>query len=222
MSTQEHNQIISTVKEIIQEFENSGIIYEGNADLVMSSETTYPWFTITEYGKEVFLSDDWLPYDPEGYIKTLKIAIPSLDDITLIYIGEAVAAYNRRHLLSATITLGVASENLMLNLVETYSSWIKDPPRKTSFQKNTEGKVVSVQYREFRKEFKTDQKQFSKDIQRNWETYLDGIANFIRFNRNDAGHPTGAEFKTKVVYANLQIFSDYAKFILQLIDLLNP
>jgi hypothetical protein len=39
-------------------------------------------------------------------------------------------------------------------------------------------------------------------------------------NRNDAGHPTGKEMSTKVVYANLQIFADYARYVFDIIKAL--
>ena len=109
----ERQKLDSTVREIVQELINSNFLYPGTSG---DQNSAYPWLTITEYGKEAFLKEDWLPYDPEGYVKALKARISAIDDITLTYIGEAVAAYNRRHLLSATITLGVASENLMLLL----------------------------------------------------------------------------------------------------------
>lgn len=208
-------QIHSIAREIIQELEQSGFIYDGTCSLG-SGMGSYPYYTITEYGKEALLKDDWLPYDPDGYMKALKEKVPDIDEITLTYIGEAVSAYNRRHLLSATLTLGVASENLMLSLIEAYAIWISDAKRKESFQKRIEGKFISRQYKEFKQEFSTDVKSFSKDTQANWETYLDGIFNFIRLNRNDAGHPTGKQFDTKIVYANLQVFSEYSQFIFRL------
>ena len=158
-----------------------------------------------------------LPYDPEGYLKALKAKVPEIDDVTFAYIGESIAAFNRRHLLSATITLGVASENLMLILIEAYTNWLKDP-RKTKFQKHIEDRWIATQYREFKKEFVTDVKSLPKESQGDWEIYLDGIFNFVRLNRNDAGHPTGKELSAKVVYANLQIFADYARYIFDLVS----
>ena len=212
----EHRKIEEIAREIVQELENDGFIYEGQAG-GLGDMSSYPWFTITAYGKEALLSEDWLPYDPEGYIKALKIKVASIDDVTLTYIGEAVAAYNRRHLLSATLTIGVASENLMLLLIESYTAWIKDAARKSSFIKKIDGRFISTQYREFKKEFVIDLKTLPKDFQADWETYLDNIFNFIRLNRNDAGHPTGKKFDAKIVYANLQVFAEYAQFIFKLI-----
>lgn len=206
-------KIHSVAREIVQELINIGYIYPGTAGDFNSG---YPWLTVTELGKHAFKEENWLPYDPEGYVKTLKTKVPSIDDVTLTYIGEAVAAYHRRHLLSATITLGVASENLMLSLIEAYTDSITDAARKARLEKNTKEKFISTQYKEFKKEFVNDVRSLPKELQDNWETYLDGIFNFIRLNRNDAGHPTGKKLDAKVVYANLQIFSEYADYVTKL------
>lgn len=138
----QNERILSAAREIIQELENNGFIYEGLAG-GMGDMSCYPWYTITEYGKEAILKDDRLPYDPDGYLKALKAKVPDIDDITLTYIGEAVAAYSRHHLLSATLTIGVASENLMLLLIEAYANWISVAKRKESFQKRIEDKFIA-------------------------------------------------------------------------------
>ena len=207
------DEYFSVVREVVQELINAGFLYPGTPGDFNSG---YPWLSITAYGTEAFMSEDWLPYDPEGYLKALKAKVPEIDDVTFAYIGESIAAFNRRHLLSATITLGVASENLMLILIEAYTNWLKEP-RKTKFQKRIEDRWIATQYREFKQEFLTDVKSLPKELQGDWEIYLDGIFNFVRLNRNDAGHPTGKELSAKVVYANLQIFADYARYISDLV-----
>jgi hypothetical protein len=213
-----HNDVWSTAREIVQELIGSGFLYPGN---VGDFNSCYPYLTITEYGKVAFLKEGWMPYDPEGYVLALKDKISTIDDITLSYIGEAVAAYNRRHLLSATLTTGVASENLMLLLIEAYNNWLPDGLRKTSFHKKIDGRFISTQYKEFKKEFVNDLKTIPNEFCADWETYLDGVFNFIRLNRNDAGHPTGKQFDAKIVYANLQVFAEYAQFIFKLIGYFN-
>lgn len=213
--TWERTKVCSIAREIVQDLILAGYIYPGIAD---DASRSYPWLTITEFGKEAFLKEDWLPYDSEGYVKAIKEKIPQIDDITLMYIGECVSAYNRRQLLSATITLGVASENLMLMLIEAYINWIPDAPRKLAFQKKVDGRFISTQYKEFKKEFVNDIKSLPKEFQSDWESYIDTVFNFIRINRNDAGHPTGKVSDAKIVYANLQIFAEYASFIYKLIQ----
>ncbi|MDO8632973.1 MAG: hypothetical protein Q7K38_00265 [Candidatus Wildermuthbacteria bacterium] len=210
----QHEKIHSVAREIVQELITAGYLYPGTSG---DQNSGYPWLTITQYGREAFLKEDWLPYDPEGYLNELKTKISDIDDITLAYIGEAITAYNRRHLLSATLTIGVASENLMLLLIEAYADWLTGA-RKVSFKKKITDRFISTQYKEFKKEFVNDVKSLPKELQADWETYLDGVFNFIRLNRNDAGHPTGRQFDTKIVYANLQVFSEYAKFVVTLIN----
>lgn len=212
----EHQKICAIAREIIQELENSGFIYEGQAG-GLGDMSNYPWLTITEYGKEAFLKEDWLPYDPEGYLKSLKERVPNIDDVTFTYIGESIATFNKRHLLSATVTLGVASENLMLLLIEAYLNWIKNPKRKASLSKKIVNKGIYTQYKWFKQEFIADVKSLPKELQSDWESYLDGVFNFIRLNRNSAGHPTGKSMNVKAIYANLQIFADYSNYIFSLI-----
>lgn len=204
-------------REIVHELMNIGALYPGGYGKVQGSDF-YPWLTITEYGKELFSKEDWLPYDPEGYIRALKVKVPEIDAVTLAYAGESISAYNRRNLLSATLTLGVASENLMLSVIEAYVKWLKDPKRQAALQKKIADKWISTQYKEFKQEFSTDVKSLPKNLQGDWETYLDGVFNFVRINRNNAGHPTGKQMSAKVVYANLQIFDGYARYIFDLIN----
>ncbi|MFI5260461.1 MAG: hypothetical protein ACHQU0_01530 [Candidatus Paceibacteria bacterium] len=210
----QQEEISSMVNEIVHDFAQSGLIYFG---LPGDGNSYFPWITITEHGKAAFVSEDWLPYDPDGYIKALKAKVPELDDVTLAYVAEAVSAFNRQHLLAATITLGVASENLMVTLIEAYQNWIPDARRKSTFQKKTTDRWIASQYGEFKKMFPTDVKSLPKKLQGDWETYLDGVFNFIRINRNSAGHPTGKQLSTKVVYANLQMFAEYARYVYDLI-----
>jgi hypothetical protein len=209
--------VLSVAREIVHELMNIGAVYPGGYGQVHGSDF-YPWVTITEYGKELFAHEDWLPYDPEGYIRALKVRVPEIDDVTLAYAGESIAAFNRRNLLSATLTLGVASENLMLLLIEAYVNFLKtDPKRQAALQKRIADRWIYTQYKEFKQDFSKDVKLLPKELQGDWETYLDGVFNFIRVNRNAAGHPTGKQQSAKVVYANLQIFADYARYISDLI-----
>jgi len=213
----QQNDFYSVVREIIQELINANFIYPG---VPGDFNSGYPWLSITEYGKKVFVSENWLPYDPEGYLEALKQKVSEIDDVTFSYIGESVSAFNRRHLLAATITLGVASENLMLLLIEAYTKYLKNP-RKDSFQKKVADRWIFTQYKEFKQEFLLDVKTIPKELQGDWETYLDGVFNFIRLNRNSAGHPTGKELSVKVIYANLQIFAEYACYVSNLMKFFN-
>lgn len=214
LSQIEKKQVKNTVREIIQEFINNGLLYVGLA----GNMEGYPWLTLTEYGRKCILEDKILPYDPEGYLDELKKHIPSLDSVTFAYISEAIVTYNRRLLLSSTITLGAASENLILILIDSYAMWISDMKRKKSFERKIDSVGIYKKFEEFKKEVQKDIKTIPKDLTRDLDTYLDTIFNFIRLNRNKAGHPTGKELSAKTVYSNLQIFAEYASAIFTLIE----
>lgn len=145
-------------------------------------------------------------------MKYLQEKVPDISPVTLQYLGESVSAYHRRHLLSATLTLGVASENEILELIDAYLVWLPEA-RSTRLKSKIDKRTISKKFEEFKKTFTSDLDKIPDEISSEWETYLDGIFQFIRLNRNAAGHPTGRRLEARMVYANLQVFSDYATFI---------
>mgnify|MGYP001117037616 CR=1 FL=1 len=203
----DQNKYFSLIREIISEWISNGLLYPG---LAGDPSSNLPWLTITEYGKQCIQGQNWLPYDPEGYLKELKKQIPLLDENTLTYMGESVATYNRDLLLSSTVTLGVASENLILILIESFIESIPDALKKERIKRKTQDKSLFAKYKIFLKEFKNYLNLLPKKLSLNVEIYLEGVFNFIRLNRNQAGHPTGKLFSKKMIYSNLQIFSEYA------------
>ncbi len=90
------DDLLSVAREIVHELMNNGALYPGQHGQVQGSDF-FPWLTITEYGKELLMSEDWLPYDPEGYLKELKNKVPKIDGVTLAYIGESVEAFRGKY-----------------------------------------------------------------------------------------------------------------------------
>ncbi len=203
------------VFEIVNEWHLAGILHFGRPD---DPNSGHPWITITEFGKECIQTGNFLPYDPEGYIRELQAQVPSLDDVSITYIRESISTYSREHLLSATITLGVASENIVLNLIDTFADAIQDPQKQTSLKKSIEDKSIYARYKIFMTELKKYSNQISKDLTKDLESQLDAVFNFIRITRNQAGHPTGQTPSKKVVGSNLQIFAEYSKRVFDLIN----
>jgi len=203
-------RVFSVAREIIQELINNGILYVGNAG---DQNSGYPWLTVTEYGKEALIQDDWLPYDPDGYVNALKTKIPHIDSTTLAYMNEAVTAYSRRQLLAATLLLGVASENLILLLIKAFLGWMNDTKLKAGFEKKVQGKLISLQYKELKEELAAHIHLWPQGLQDNWEIYLDGIFSFIRLSKNDMGYFTAKKLDAKLLYAHFQVFVEYAGFV---------
>lgn len=213
----EHWKLHNDVFEIVNEWYRAGVIYFGKPDDPSASS---PWFTVTKFGRECLETGNLLPYDPESYVQELQQQNPLLDDITLIYIRESISAYNSERLLSCTITLGVASENIIIDLIDSFVGAIKDEGTKKRLIKKMKKLSISAKYKVFRLELKNYKKVLPEDLVKELETYLDQIFNFIRINRNQAGHPTGKAVSKKVAYSNLQIFAEYSLVVSKLNDYL--
>ena len=206
----EHIDILETIQELI----NSGVLMVG----VNWDNWRYPWLRVTEYGMECIEAENLLPFDPEGYTREMKEQIPDLDNVTEAYLSEGVTTYNRNCLLSSTICLGVASEQVILNLTDALVEAIGDPQEKADFKRRIEGRFIYGKHKALREKIEDKKTQLPAKITENLDVYLDAIFNFIRLNRNEAGHPTGATVSKKTVCANLQVFSDYAERVYALIS----
>ncbi|OGE32713.1 hypothetical protein A3J19_03580 [Candidatus Daviesbacteria bacterium RIFCSPLOWO2_02_FULL_41_8] len=211
----EHWKIHNLILEIINEWYRAGVIYFSKPD---DPYVGYPFVTVTDFGKECLEQNNCLPYDPEGYIRELQRQNPLLDGVTLAYVRESISTYNSEHLLSSTITLGVASENLILALIDSFINAISDAARKQVLERRLENLVISRKYEEFRNELRTYERSLPRELTRDLDTYLDQVFHFIRMSRNSAGHPTGRAVSKNVAYSNLQIFAEYSKRICELTD----
>jgi len=201
--------------DLIQEMINNNIIRSFRN---LQGGNGFPWFGITAYGKKCIETENLLPYDPEEFIKEVKNQVPGIDDTVIQYLAESVATYHRNCLLSSTITLGTASEGCMLLLIEAFANAISDTTKQEGVRKKIDGQFINKKYKEFRKHFDPIASTLPTDLIKEADVYLEGIFNFIRINRNEAGHPTGKSLDKKTIYAHHQIFADYAKKMFSLID----
>lgn len=71
------------------------------------------------------------------------------------------------------------------------------------------------------KELQLIKSYLPSEVKDNTESTLKGIFDLIRYQRNDAGHPTGIPVKKQLIYANLQLFVMYSKFLYAIVAWLN-
>jgi hypothetical protein len=188
---------------------------------VAGSDRYYPHFTISKFGEECLRSGNTLPFDPDGYVRELQNRIPNIDPIALDYLREAIACYARQLHLSSTICLGVSSEKCINLLIDSFARAISDATEKAKFESRINGRGIYIRFKVFSDELEKRRKLLPSDIMQNFEPMVDGIFNFIRLNRNSAGHPTGAVVDRVTLQANLQIFSSYADRVFTLINFLD-
>lgn len=177
---------------------------------------SWPHLSLTEYGEKVIESNQPVPNDTNGYLNRIKKEIPDLDSVIELYLSESIRTYNINQLLSATITLGCASEKALLLLIETYRDTFRDNTKQEKFIKKTEGKFIKIQFEEFDKDFRGIMGQLPNDLKDNYRNTLTGIFEMIRRNRNFVGHPTGKQIDKDTLFANLQVFIPYCRFIYDL------
>jgi hypothetical protein len=174
-------------------------------------------FTISMFGAECINAGDILPFDPDGYIKALRRRVPTIDAVAVAYVHESVACFSRQFLLSSTITLGAASEKSIIVLIETFADAISNASQKAAFKQKIHKAGLYVKYKLFKDELEKRKGAIPADLLRDFDVKVDSIFNFIRLNRNAAGHPTGTNVDRAGLQANLQMFASYAENIYALI-----
>ncbi|WP_216595779.1 hypothetical protein [Myxosarcina sp. GI1] len=205
-------------EDIIWDLVIEGLVRPGLGDGINNG---LPWFHLSEHGKNVLQNQSPQPYDPDGYLATVR-NIPHVDSIIFTYIEESLKAFRIHCLLSSAITLGCASEKAILILIDACKNAIQNPTDKANFAKQTNTISIKKKHDEFKSILNTKIiPVLPKDIKENLDNYLNGIFSIIRTQRNDAGHPSGNIVKREHLYSYLVTFPEYLKKVYSLIDWLN-
>ena len=143
--------------------------------------------------------------------------MPNLDLIIITYLNESLHTFRIGCLLSSTIALGCAAEKAILLLIASYRDSLRQV-MKEKFGKNTDGLMIKRQFDEFRKMLVSELRpRLPRDVDEGLDVQLNLIFDFIRNQRNDAGHPTGTIVEREVAYANLVVFPVYLRKVYALL-----
>lgn len=216
----EHPQLrkhfLFLANEVMWQLLVQGVIAPG----LDSNNLNFPWFHITEYGKQCLEAGDFVPQDPNGYLAQLERKVGQrLDDIVVTYTRESLLTFLGGHYLSATVMLGVASERCVDLLIESYSDAIIDAGRKTSFNKKIRqtGRSVKRRFDAIREELLQPTLALPAELRDALDIQLSGTFTLIRYSRNEVGHPTGRTIDRDTAHANLLLFPQYCERIYGLI-----
>jgi hypothetical protein len=214
------DQIGALICQIYHELYLERIIIPGESALSPRSMNpmSWPWYRITEHGKRFLQASEYSPYDPDGYLHRLKLEIPKVDETIIRYIEESLKCLRTDCLLAAAVTIGCASENAMLLLIEQFGQAITDPKKKQEYEIQTSNWIISRKYRFFRNSLDSVAKDLPKDLRDPLEQQLHGAFDLIRRIRNDAGHPTGDPITRDMAVASHILFPGYCKYVYSLID----
>jgi hypothetical protein len=203
-----------TVREIVWDLIVQRVLTIG----MNNANPNWPWLKLTAYGKTVTNTNGPVPHDPSGYLFRVRQEVPNIDPVILTYLEESINTYSIGAYLSASVTLGCASEKALLLLIDSYINSIKDDKERESFRHKVQGRVIKRQYDEFSKALTGQLGKLPNDLSDNLNNILLGVFDMIRINRNEVGHPTGKTVEKEVIFAYLQVFIGYCKRIYGLIS----
>jgi hypothetical protein len=183
-----------------------------------NSLLSWPFYRVTEYGKQVLGTPEYQPHDPGGYIKRLRTEIPAVDGTIVRYLDESLACFQRRTLLASAVMLGCAAEKAALLLVDVFGTAIRDPVKQQQYEKETKNWMISRKYDALWKRLEPLAKGLPKELGDDLHTILDRVFDLIRTTRNEAGHPTGKIVDRDVMTANLILFPSYCRRVYCLIE----
>ncbi len=183
-----------------------------------------PWLRVTKHGKKVLESDDFVPYDPDGYMDALKKKVTDLDEVVIKYMEESIQSFYKNLLISTTLTLGAASERLIILLSESFVKAHVDAGERLRLESRfDQGGIFKLQ-KVLLEEINKRKSSLPKELFHELDLYLGQLFQFIRLNRNEKGHPDNISTSRDSVFACLVMFINYIAKVYELIRyfLTNP
>jgi hypothetical protein len=198
--------------EVFWDLFRQGIITLGLND----ANREFPFIRPTQLGRHIATSQSaYFFHDVSSYERAIRAEVPSISDVTLLYLKEAMQAFRSGCILSATVMLGVATEHTFLVLLDVIES--KSAHQKTYasvFQERT----ILQKLNKFRNILEQNLKALPGEVKEDLDTHFAGVLSVIRTFRNQAGHPTGKVIDREQTFVLLQLFIPYCKKLYQLID----
>lgn len=198
--------------EVFWDLFRQGIITLGLND----SNPEFPWFHVSEYGNKLLQGQNiYFYHNTETYEKLILSEIPHIDNVTMVYLKEAMQAFMSNCILSASVMLGVATEHTFLKLLETIEA---NPVHQTTYANVFSEKTILQKFNKFRNILDQNMKPLPSDVKEDIDTNFAGILSMIRNFRNSAGHPTGKIISREQCYVLLNLFIPCCRKMYQLIN----
>ena len=199
-------------REVFWDLFRQGVITLG----VNDANREFPFFRVGHFGKRILESETaYFFHDLTSYVTLIRDNVPDINDVTMIYLQEAMQSFKSGCMLAATVMLGVAAEHSFLLLLETAETNSQYGSR---FSNAARQRTVLQKFRKFKAAL--DQYVVSdlpSNIKEDLDTDFAGILSVIRTFRNESGHPTGKILGREQTYVLLQLFVPYCKRIYRLV-----
>ncbi len=163
----------------------------------------------TDYGKRI-IEADVNPYYEDKYTNSItEIDTELVDDISEMYLREALKSFKFNCYLGSMVLLGAFSEKCFLNFLEKFINCIQEHSKKDRFKQKVEKGFIFSKFKAFREFFEPLIRSIPTELSRDLNIWLDNFFNHIREVRNEVGHPTGREIGQEEVYSYLLLFPKY-------------
>jgi len=194
-----------------------GLFREGVITLGMDdSNRQFPFFRVSEFGRRLLEHQQaYFFHDVTTYEKVVRTEVPAIDDVTVLYLKEAMQAFRSGCILAATVMLGVATEHTFLLLMDKID---QNHSHAQTFASVGQQRTILQKVNKFKNILDQQSKALPPEIKEDLDTHFAGILSIIRNFRNQAGHPTGKIIDREQAYVLLQLFVPYCKKMYQLMD----
>lgn len=204
------------IKNIYEQFHlvlNQGIIAPG---AIGNYGPNLPNFHVTDYGLKCIQAKEVLPYDVDGYFQRIK-NIPCVTEWVEFYIREALQCYNANCLEAAIIMLGLSSEKIIDEQIDSLSGFLCRNYTVEYGQMVMElaaARTASSKYLLFVKYLDIIKKRIMDQNFKKLLPEMDSVAkkvytNFTRITRNSLAHPSDTKMERIEV---LMIFISFIKY----------
>jgi len=211
-----NNSISNSDKDLVLEI-FWALFREGIITLGMnSSNRNFPFFRLSHYGHKIVDNEQtYFFYDISSYRERLENEIPNLDDVTKVYLQEAMQSFRVGCLLASSVMLGVATEHTFNRLIETIE---QNTMYKDVYKSVSKEQLISRRLTKFKNVFDNKKKDYPADICQDYDSQFLGIQTIIKNYRNDSGHPTGKIIEREQMYVLLNLFIPYCKKTYELLE----
>jgi hypothetical protein len=197
--------------EVFWDLFRQGIITLGLDD----SNPEFPFFRLSSLGERILKNENnYFTHDVSAYEARIKREVSQIDEVTLLYLKEALQAFRSECILSSTVMLGVATEHTFLLLLDKIS---KNSTHQPTFSSVVKERTILHKVNKFRKVLEGELHSLPPEIKEDLDTNFSGVLSIIRNFRNESGHPTGKIIDREQAYVLLQLFIPYCKKMYQLI-----
>lgn len=169
----------------------------------------FPSFFVTAFGIRFLAErrDQPTPLEGERYRKAVTERMPDASEVIVRYVDEAMATYESRHHLAATVLIGVAAEEVARRLYAALGEHL-DEKRREKYKESLHRKRGSAneQLEQFISTFEAHKAELDEPLRRRVDTYLVYLINVLKLSRDDAGHAHIARVDREVAYMMLVSF----------------